>query len=290
MSQNTQCPNCQHPIKPDWQLCPHCGQEKPARPGNIHCRVCGRSAPGDLHTCPHCGTYLEPKPRPVLQFSLGAVLILGLIFGVWQLGPALFKQAEQVAYEINPPTPVPTATFTATATPQPTLTPTATPTFTPTPLPPTNTVTPSPAPTDTPTPQPTAAPVRAQPTDTPAPTSTPAPRYGKPVLVAPADGTLFGRDAELVLKWEDMGPLAANEWYAVRLNWLENGQLSFGGTNVKENFWIVPADQYWGLADQSTGRKYEWFVFIESITVNENGDQVAQPASEVSDKSSFLWQ
>jgi hypothetical protein len=110
------------------------------------------------------------------------------------------------------------------------------------------------------------------------------------VLLGPEDGTLFGRDAELVLKWEGMGPLAENEWYAVRLNWLENGQLSFGGTNVKENFWIVPADQYWGLADQSTGRKYEWLVFIEAITVNENGEQIARPVSEVSETLSFLWQ
>ena len=87
-----------------------------------------------------------------------------------------------------------------------------------------------------------------------------------------------------------MGPLADNEWYAVRMNWLENGQLSFGGTNIKKNFWIVPPDQYWGLADQSTGRKYEWFVFIEEITTDANGQQIAKPASEVSDTASFLWQ
>jgi len=281
------CPNCQQPVKPDWQLCPHCGKTNPARPGNIHCRVCGRSAPGDLHTCPHCGAYLERKPRPVLQFSLGVVIILGLFFGIWQLGPTLFGRVEQVAYNINPPTPLPTATFTPTHTP--TLTPTPTPTFTPTTTP-TSTTTPAPTPTNTATPQPTAAPVRAQPTHTPEPTPTPAPRFGKPVLLGPDDGTLFGRDAEIVLKWADMGPLAENEWYAIRLNWLENGQLSFGGTNIKENFWIVPADQYWGLADQSTGRKYEWFVFIEAITPNENGEQIARPASEVSDTLSFLWQ
>jgi hypothetical protein len=109
-------------------------------------------------------------------------------------------------------------------------------------------------------------------------------------LLGPPDGTLFGRDAEIVLKWQDIGPLAENDWYAIRMTWFQNGQISFGGTNIKENFWIVPADQYWGLADQATGRKYEWFVFIETIAVNENGEQLARPASDVSDTLSFLWQ
>lgn len=87
-----------------------------------------------------------------------------------------------------------------------------------------------------------------------------------------------------------MGTLADNEWYAIRLNWLQDGQLAFGGNNLKQNFWIVPPDQYWGLADQATSRRYEWFVFVEAIVTNENGDQVARPVSEVSDRSSFLWQ
>jgi hypothetical protein len=128
------------------------------------------------------------------------------------------------------------------------------------------------------------------PTDTPAATPTPTLRYGKPVLLGPEDGQIFGRDGELVLKWENIGPLADNEWYAVRLTWLQDGQLSFGGDNIKQNFWIVPPDLYWGLADQSTGRKYEWYVYIEAITTDENGQQVGQAASEVSDSASFLWQ
>ena len=93
-----------------------------------------------------------------------------------------------------------------------------------------------------------------------------------------------------MLKWADMGPLADNEWYAVRLSWQQNGQLSFGGTDVKETSWIVPPDLYWGLADQSTGRKYEWFVFIEAITTDANDQQVGQPVSPVSDTGNFLWQ
>jgi hypothetical protein len=258
-------------------------------PGKIRCRVCNRPAPGALHTCPHCGAYLEPKSWALLQFSLGAVVLVGLIVSIWQVGPTLSDGLERVALRVNPPTvtPSPTATPTATATFTPTATRTATPTATPT-----STFTPSPTPTLTPTPQPTAPPVIADqpPTDTPTVTPTPAPRYGKPVLLAPEDGKIFARDQELLLRWQDIGPLADDEWYAVRLTWLQNEQISFGGNNVKKNFWIVPPDQYWGLADQATGRKYEWFVFVEKIATDENGQKVGQAVSEVSDKASFLWQ
>jgi hypothetical protein len=109
------------------------------------------------------------------------------------------------------------------------------------------------------------------------------------VLLAPENGKIFGRAEELIVKWQDMGPLAPNETYAVRLTWLQDGQISFGGTNVKENFWIVPPDLYWGLADQFSGRKYEWYVFVEAL-VTENGQQVAKPVSPVSERGSFLWQ
>lgn len=218
----------------------------------------------------------------------------GLTVGAMQLAPTVSTGVERVALIINPPTP--TATFTVTPTPTATSTPTPTETSTPTPTAPptatpTGTLTPSPTPTETPLPTNTPTVVfTPSPTPTPTATATQGPRYGKPQLVGPENGRLFGRDAELMLRWNEMGPLAPNEWYAVRLIWQQDGQLAFGGTNVKENFWIVPPELYWGLADQFTGRRYEWYVFIEEITTNESGQQVGRPVSEVSDRLSFLWQ
>ncbi|MFN8453137.1 MAG: hypothetical protein U0401_00445 [Anaerolineae bacterium] len=171
----------------------------------------------------------------------------------------------------RPPPPPPTSTSTPTATPTGTRPPTSTPTATPTA-------------TETPKIVPTLGP-----TDTPTPSPTPTPRFGTPVLLSPESGKIYGRGEELILKWQDMGTLADNETYAVRLTWLQNGQISFGGTNVKENFWQVPPDLYWGLADQFTGRKYEWYVFVEAV-VDQNGQQVAKPVSAVSDRWNFLWQ
>ena len=110
------------------------------------------------------------------------------------------------------------------------------------------------------------------------------------MLLGPDEGKLFNRDAELMLRWADMGPLDDNQSYAVRMSWQQNGQTAYGGANVKDNFWVVPADQYWGLADEFTGRKYEWYVYIEQISTSEDGQQTARPVSEVSETSSFLWQ
>jgi hypothetical protein len=199
--------------------------------------------------------------------------------------------AEQVALVINPPTatdtPTVTPTPTYTATPSPTATPTNTPipTFTPT-------FTPSPTPTSTPTPTPTHTFVPGIPTLTPTPivTLTPTPRYKKPVLLGPENGRIFGKDEELILRWENMGPLGPDEYYAVRMTWKQNSQLAYGGTNVRENFWVIPPDQYWGLADEFTGRKYEWYVYIEEIVTDEHGRRVGRPISEVSDTLTFLWQ
>lgn len=287
MSTSRDCPNCGESVKPDWSLCPTCGYANPANPGKIRCRNCGRSARGTLHTCPHCGDYLEPRPFPIVQTSLSALVFVGFAFVFAQYWPALSTGYERVALIVNPPTPTatatstPTPTFTTTPLPTPTPTLTSTPTDTPSPTA-TQTATPTTTPTETPFGAPTA-------TNTPTPTLTPTPRFGKPILLGPDDDRIFSRNEELLLRWRDMGPLKPTEWYAVRLNWKQDGQLAFGGTNVKDNFWVVPPDQYWGLADEFTGRKYEWIVFVEEI-VEENGQKKGVPVSDASEPRAFMWQ
>ena len=291
-----QCPDCGYPVKPDWHVCPECGRKKPATPGSIYCRVCGQRAPGELHTCPHCGSLLEPKPPPYLLFGLGALVLIGLIFWVLQYETEVGEGLDQLVSLISPPTATatatttPTPTATGTRTPTATHTPTATATATSTPTP-TATHTPTATATATPTPEPTETPLgNPTATSTLTLTPTPTPRFTVPVLLGPSDGKLFGREEEVVLRWENMGPLEPNEWYAVRLTWQEDGQTSFGGHNLKDNFWVVPPDLYWGLADEFTGRQYEWFVFIEEISTDEGGAQVGRPVSKPSKASSFLWQ
>lgn len=112
------------------------------------------------------------------------------------------------------------------------------------------------------------------------------------MLLSPSDGEIFvGRVQFVVLRWQPMGPLAENEWYAVRLSWSENGvSAQRGGNNLKETSWQIPADFYWGKADQETGRAYQWYVYIERVTETEDGQRVGEPVSPVSETRILYWQ
>ena len=291
MPEGEACSRCGEPVKSDWTICPSCGQVLTASLRQIRCRVCSRRALQSLHICPHCGANLEPKPFPIWQAGFATVIVVLLAYGAAQWGPLFANGAERVAQFIRPPSP--TSTHTATATPTVTFTssPEATATNTATPTP-TVTFTPVP-PTPTPTPSQTStATTVGAPTATATPTITPTstPRYGKLSQLGPEDGRIFARRQELILRWEDVGPLEPDEFYAVRMTWLQEGQLAYGGTNVKENFWKVPADAYWGLADEFTGRRYQWYVYIEKITTDETGQQFGRPVNDASDTLSFLWQ
>jgi hypothetical protein len=111
-------------------------------------------------------------------------------------------------------------------------------------------------------------------------------------LIGPPDGQIFtGREQYIVLRWEPAGELGENEWYAVRLSWAENGSLAQrGGNNLKEAAWQIPADFYWGKADHQTGRAYQWYVYVERVTVGENGERVGEAASPASATRTLYWQ
>lgn len=296
MQEEQLCTHCQAPIRLAWRLCPNCGQPNAQHIRQIRCRVCNRRTVAKLQVCPHCGSNLVAKSLGYLLLGLTALATVGVIYGFAQLGPSIEAGFDRVALAVNPPTLTPTSTTTltptSTSTPKPTATASSTPTATSTATP---TTTPTLTPTVTETPLPTDTPVPGEPTPTETPTpnpptATPTPRFGKPVLLGPNEGQVFNRDAELTLRWTNMGTLDENQFYAVRMTWQQNGQPAYGGANVKDNLWIVPADQYWGLADEFTGRRYEWYVYVEEITTDPGSRQTAQPVSEVSDKSSFLWQ
>jgi hypothetical protein len=256
-----------------------------------------------------------------LNLSFRAVMLVGLaLFVVCCVGLVLAGQsmlrggglAGMLAGATPSESPVPTeeAVPSATFTPSPTATPTATATATPE-LSPSPAVGEAPAPTDTPplppTPGPTSTPiilvVTATPTpeppatatlvpaDTPAtsapaeptPTSTPAFKYPAPELLAPEDGsTVPGVIA--ILKWESVGPLADDEWYAVRFVFLEQGQLVYNGDRVKVPEWRVP-DRFYYQAD-GPALEYRWFVFVE----RDNPDGSVTQLGPESETFAFRWE
>lgn len=260
-------------------------------PQIIRCKYCNTPAPSFLKVCPNCGANLEATLFSYMPLVAGLLVLGVIIFGLVKIIPVVMEKTENVAELINPPTSTPTPTVTPTTTLEPT--PTETPTATATPTS-TSTATATPEPsatvTQTPTPEPTKP--NAPPTQTPTPTvtPTPTPRFTEIVLTGPADGEKFERDKELVLTWKSVGELAEDEWYAVRLNWLQDGVRAYGGTNSKDNYWTVPPEQFYGLADLGTGRVYEWQVFIEKVTVNADGGKTGQPISPSSETRTFFWQ
>ena len=112
------------------------------------------------------------------------------------------------------------------------------------------------------------------------------------MLVGPADGEIFvGQDQFVILRWQPVGTLAENEWYAVRPSWSEGGVFAQrGGHNLKETEWRIPADFYWGKADQDTGREYQWYVFIERVTEAADGTKVGEPVGPASETRTLYWQ
>ncbi len=290
------CRRCRAEVAKEWALCPVCGQPQPAGGGAIRCGVCGQLNPGIHRVCAACGADLRPRWSafliplwPYLKWGFVTLTIVLAGAGLFQMRSELEQRTvEVVAFFMPTPTPTVTPTSTPTSTPTPTLTPTATSTSTPT-------ATPTNTPTVTNTPLvvlPATATPTATPTATLTPTPTPTPRFRAPVLLGPPDQQIFsGRNQFVVLAWEPAGELRADEWYAVRLSWSENGVFAQrGGNNVKETAWLVPADLFYLKADQETGRAYEWYVYVERVTEGPNGERVGEPLSPPSEKRVFYWQ
>jgi hypothetical protein len=176
-----------------------------------------------------------------------------------------------LSFLIPSPTPTSTPTATPTVTRRPTYTPTATGTATPT-----ATATATPTEIGSPTPE------TPTPTPTPAPTATPTLVFATPRLLGPEDGRVFvGETEKIVLRWESVGALAEDEWYAVSLRYLQGGQLQYSGHQVKENKWQLPAEFFFAKADPPE-RAYQWDVTVigvESGPKGETGTEIS-PRSE----------
>jgi hypothetical protein len=109
-------------------------------------------------------------------------------------------------------------------------------------------------------------------------------------LLGPNNGEHFETNRQIVLEWAPVGPLAANEWYAVRMRWIQNGEPAYGGTNTKDTFWPIPSEQYYGRADATPARIYTWQVFVERVTVDTEGNATGIPISQSSEARTFSWE
>jgi hypothetical protein len=234
-------------------------------------------------------------------FCVGLILVGGTMLSPSGLGGLLAAATPtetQAATEA-----VPSATFTSSPAPTPTDSPTMTvgvtvtesPASTDTPAPsptlgPTSTpvivvvtATPTPEPPATATPVPTNTPEGGTPPEEPTATPTPGFKYSAPVLLEPKDGSVVPGIIN-ILKWEPVGPLADDEWYATRLTFLRQGQPVYAGDRVKVTEWRVP-DRFYYMAD-GPALEYQWYVFVE----RENPDGSTTQLSPESETYTFRWE
>ncbi len=87
-----------------------------------------------------------------------------------------------------------------------------------------------------------------------------------------------------ILKWESVGPLADDEWYAVRLIFLQQGQTVYNGDRSRVTEWRVP-DRLYYQAD-GPALEYRWFVFVE----RDNPDGSVAQLSPESERFVFRWE
>jgi hypothetical protein len=211
------------------------------------------------------------------------------------------------------------ATFTATPSPQslPTLTeaplivsaptmeeplatplPTALPTRTPAPSA-TAASSVTPAPTDTPSP--TFSPTQtARPTSPPSPgktstvapsrTPTPAARFAAPVLVAPPNGQVFDRGAEIVLQWQPVGNLPAEGYYEIIVTYPHGGDTWTDETPwIKDTRWTLSEHSY--LPDLADGGLFQWSVQVMQKTGEDaKGKPIGTALSPASEVRTLTWQ
>jgi len=244
----------------------------------VRCLHCGQRASAALTICPHCGAELRHSVWPQV-LSLVTVLV-GLSLGL-VLTPLVSHGLREVklasgalprvklppvdlpglSFLIPSPTPTSTPTATPTVTRRPTYTPTAT-----------RTATPTATATATPTEMGSPTPETSTPTPTLAPTATPTLVFAAPRLLGPEDGAVFVGEAEkMVLRWESVGVLSEDEWYAVSLRYLQGGQLQYSGHKVKENEWQLPAEFFFAKADPPE-RAYQWDVTVIRVESGPKGE------------------
>ncbi len=276
------CRWCGARIPEGTTVCPDCGVR--LRREAKRCPSCKRGIRVGLAICPYCGEDLARRRIPwKLIASLGGLaLAVGLIYAIAAFLPLPINLPLIAA----PPSPTPTEvilppTATPTETPRPpTATPTATATFTPV-ITITATITPTVAAVQSPVP-----------TNTPAatPTEPVALRHPAPRLISPADGEEFsGSGTPIELRWEAVGTLRADEWYEIRLSYLnKNDELVDRVVAWVRNDgipWRVGESYYDDVSLNE--RTFEWQI---TIIWDPEGDRRGQAVSPPSETRMFRWE
>lgn len=114
--------------------------------------------------------------------------------------------------------------------------------------------------------------------------------YGPVLVTWPPEGETFaGEEAPIQLQWEPIAPLEPNDWYAVRIRYIQNSVPTIGGNDLQDTLYQLEPEFYYHLADQPE-RRYEWEVTLIRKTIDAQGNEVVIPLSLPSETRTFYWQ
>ncbi|OQY46587.1 MAG: hypothetical protein B6242_07405 [Anaerolineaceae bacterium 4572_78] len=107
--------------------------------------------------------------------------------------------------------------------------------------------------------------------------------YSTPQLLYPEMNEIFIHGNTIELRWKPVGELAENEYYAVRLNYMYQGQPADGGKNTNETTWTIPLNI--DRPADGPGFNYTWYVYVERTI---DGNPI--PVSHESEHRQFTWE
>jgi hypothetical protein len=277
------CRWCGSAVSSDTSVCTNCGAR--LRRESTRCPRCKGEIRVGLAVCPHCGEELARRRIPwrLIGPVLGVVLAAILTYVLLSIVPIPISLPLIAA----PPSPTPTEvilppTATPTDTPRPpTAVPTPTSTFTPV-------ITVTATITTTATTTPLGSPL---PTETPTvtPTEIPRFRYAAPRLLGPEDGAEFtGGGTVIELRWEAVETLGEDEWYQIRLSYVnkKNEQFDEVVRWAKDRDIPLRLDPSYYDDLSPNEREIGWEV---TIVWDPEGDQIGQPISPPSETWTFFW-
>jgi tetratricopeptide (TPR) repeat protein len=119
------------------------------------------------------------------------------------------------------------------------------------------------------------------------PTPTSAFKYPAPTLVGPEDGAHFsGEFVPVVLEWQPIGNLAADEYYDVTVMHYVGDEPRYWGAPVRETSWRVPVEAGFGQAGND---RFKWWVTVRKTDTAPGPDRLDQGLSPSSEVRVFYW-
>ncbi|MBW6473671.1 MAG: LysM peptidoglycan-binding domain-containing protein [Anaerolineaceae bacterium] len=126
------------------------------------------------------------------------------------------------------------------------------------------------------------------PTAGPTPTATNPPPYQAPSLLLPADGAPFtAANDTIALQWSSVGTLRSDEYYAVTVEDVTEGEGRRLVNYVTDTKFIVPTSF---RPNSSVPHVLRWTVLVVRQTGSSaDGQAIYQPAGNVSNPRTFIW-